>query len=125
MFVETLDELEMAVSKLGFPEFKKEEDLSYYGLCLSKIGSVEEDNWAVYQIGLSFQFILDIFDKSSFYYVTKKMFDKDGKELDHAVIFNKIYLRDGFFKEDLEYYVNAMEESNNPEAPVAISEYLN
>lgn len=125
MFIEKLDELENAVNKLGFPEFKREEDLNYYGLCLTKMGLIEKDGWAVYYIGLSFQYVLDIFNKHGFYFVTKEVLDKDGKELERVVVFNKIYLRKGFFKEDLEYYVSVMEHSKNPEAPIAISDYLN
>ena len=115
-FVRKFDEVTKAMKKIE-PNFNEGDDLGLHGYTVAKIGSLEEDFWAVYDIDLTFKKVLDYFDKVNFYNIYK---NENGFE---KLVFHKVYLTENNVQEELVEYVNIAEDFKD--AQLGINEFLN
>lgn len=116
-FIESLSKLKEGMLELGIDDYEEGEDISQYGFALGKIGNIDEPYWAIFELGFSFQYVLDIKNGIGFYKITEEL---EGIK---STLFNKVYLREESLLEDLQYYIDLRKQSEA--APIGVSDYLN
>lgn len=105
-FFSNHNEIEKALSFFGINEFDVESRLSDYGLVLSHVGPLGDDNWALSSTNTPNEFIQDVWSKSNFYTVSLEL---SGKE---KVIATNAWLGENDIEGNLANLIESIKQTN-------------
>lgn len=119
IFIDDLEEIPETMKRFNIENFDDENSLEDYGYTLGRVGNKKEGKWVVHEIGLSFEYVLDLFYKENFYDIRITNKEQQYGEL----IFSKVYLSEDNFEEELMYYRDLYKKTQK--APYGETNFLN
>lgn len=116
-FMETLNDINPALIRLGVHGVGPNSELVDHGYTLAQIGPLNNPSWVIYSTELRFDYVSDVWNRRNFYVISKET--SDGRK----IVFNKAHLRVNNLEEDMSYYINL--DSKFDEGPYEVfSEYI-